>query len=50
MEIISGIYCIINKINNKKYVGLSKDIYRRWGEHKRVPFNPSSKEYDYPLY
>ena len=50
METISGIYCITNKINNKKYVGLSKDIYRRWGEHKKIPFNPSSKEYNYPLY
>lgn len=50
MEIISGIYCITNLINNKKYVGLSSNILRRWGEHKRIPFNESSKEYNYPLY
>lgn len=28
-----GIYLITNKINNKKYVGQSKDIERRWKEH-----------------
>lgn len=50
MEIVSGIYCITNIINNKKYIGLSSNIYRRWGEHRRVPFNESSKEYNYPLY
>lgn len=30
---ISGIYCIISKLNNKKYVGQSINIGRRWGEH-----------------
>lgn len=29
-----GIYCIENIINNRKYIGLSRDIYRRWVEHK----------------
>ena len=29
----SGIYCIENKINNKKYYGSSIDIHRRWLEH-----------------
>jgi group I intron endonuclease len=28
-----GIYCIINKINGKKYVGKAKDIYKRIIEH-----------------
>lgn len=31
---ISGIYCIENKINNKKYIGQSININRRWQEHK----------------
>lgn len=50
MEQICGIYCVENIINNKKYIGLSKDIHRRWLEHKRVSFNKNSKEYNYPLY
>ena len=33
-EILCGIYCIENAINNKKYIGLSRDIYRRWLEHR----------------
>lgn len=32
---ISGIYKIINKVNDKFYIGSSNDIKRRWGEHKR---------------
>ena len=43
MKKISGIYCIINNINGKKYVGLSKDIQRRRGEHNRIYKNPNSK-------
>lgn len=31
---ISGIYKIINKINNKYYVGSSNNIGRRWRKHK----------------
>ena len=30
---ICGIYKITNKINNKSYIGQSKDIQRRWKEH-----------------
>ena len=33
-EKISGIYCIENLINNKKYIGKSIDIYSRWYKHK----------------
>jgi len=29
---ISGIYAILNKINGKRYVGSSKDVYYRWSE------------------
>lgn len=31
---LCGIYCIENIIDHKKYIGLSRDIYRRWNEHK----------------
>ena len=33
-EIICGIYCIENKLNRKKYVGQSIDIYSRWMQHR----------------
>ena len=35
-EIICGIYCISNLINNKKYIGQSIDIYRRWAQEKKL--------------
>src|ERR1035437_367642 len=31
---ISGIYKIINKVNNKYYVGSSNDVKKRWREHR----------------
>ena len=31
-----GIYEIKNIINNKVYVGQSKDIEKRWKKHKRL--------------
>ena len=33
MNDISGIYCIENIINNKKYIGQSKHINERWLKH-----------------
>ena len=33
---ISGIYAIINIINEKKYIGSSKSVYYRW-RHSHVP-------------
>ena len=34
MERISGIYCIQNKKDGKRYIGQSVDIYQRWRHHK----------------
>lgn len=31
---LCGIYCIENTLNNRKYIGMSRDIKRRWYEHK----------------
>lgn len=38
-EKVSGIYCIENIINGKKYIGLSIDIYGRWIDHKNKLLN-----------
>lgn len=35
MEKISGVYKIINTITNDFYIGSSKNVKRRWLEHKR---------------
>lgn len=45
-----GIYKITNNINDKCYIGQSRDIKKRWVSHKNAPFNPNLKEYNYPLY
>ena len=45
-----GIYLITNLINNKKYVGQSLNIQKRWNQHCSAAFNPHNKGYDYPLY
>lgn len=34
VEHICGIYAILNKVNNKSYIGESVDIYERWTYHK----------------
>lgn len=31
---MTGIYCIENTVNHKKYVGMAKDIEARWRSHK----------------
>lgn len=33
-KIVQGVYSITNLKNGKKYIGQSKDIYKRWREHK----------------
>ncbi len=35
MKKVSGIYCIENTVNHKKYVGQSDDVYRRMADHIR---------------
>lgn len=32
--VVSGIYCIENTVNRKKYIGQSKNIFKRWLRHK----------------
>jgi group I intron endonuclease len=41
-----GIYCIENKVNNKKYIGQSIHIHRRWSEHKYA-LNNNTHDNDY---
>lgn len=41
-----GIYCIENTINNKKYIGQSVHIRRRWSEHKYA-LNRNAHDNDY---
>lgn len=33
-EVVSGVYIIVNSVNNKVYVGSSLDIKKRWKDHK----------------
>lgn len=40
---MTGVYLIENKINNKKYIGCSKDIEKRWKEHIYL-YDKTSKE------
>ena len=43
---ITGIYCIINKINGKRYIGRSLDIANRWRLH-RNELNSNRHKNDY---
>jgi group I intron endonuclease len=47
---MTGIYCIVNRLNNYRYIGATVDIYGRWKTHKRNAQNPQCKEYNKPLY
>ena len=45
-----GIYKITNLINNKIYIGQSKNIEKRWAKHRTGPFNPNNNCYNNALY
>lgn len=45
-----GIYRIVNKVNNKIYVGQSIAIEKRLNKHKSSAYNLNDKSYEYPLY
>lgn len=47
---MQGIYKITNKINNKSYIGISKNIYRRWTDHKVRSKDENNREYNKVLY
>ena len=45
------IYKIVNKVNNKCYIGQTIRHYgQRWRNHRSEAFNVNSAKYDYPLY
>lgn len=45
-----GVYIITNLLNNKSYIGLSKNIEKRIQEHFNRAFRPNDKEYEKSLY
>ena len=47
---MTGIYLFINKVNNKKYVGQSVDISRRYYQHSINSYNSNHKEYNSYFY
>lgn len=38
---MTGIYCIENTANGKKYIGQASDIEKRWTQHKQKLRNNS---------
>ena len=44
------VYSITNLINQKKYIGSSIRVEKRWKQHQNDAFNPNSSKYNYPLY
>ena len=47
---MTGIYKIVNKINNKIYVGQSIDIIERWKQHNYKAFNQNEIAYNSALH
>lgn len=50
MDTISGIYKVVNKINNKIYIGKSKDLRTRLRAHHTEPFNTNADMYNSLFY
>lgn len=47
---MTGIYCFTNKINNKRYVGLSRQLEERYHQHYRNYTNPNASQYNTKFY
>ena len=47
---MNTVYKITNLINQKKYIGSSVRVEKRWQQHKNDAFNPNNEKYNYPLY
>ena len=45
-----GIYKVTNKVDNKIYVGCSKNIEKRWTRHKSSCNNPNDRSYNTKFY
>lgn len=44
------IYKFTNKINNKSYIGQTKDFQKRYNAHKSTANNPKSNDYNVPFH
>ena len=38
------LYQITNKVNNKKYIGITNNIQKRWGNEKSYPKDPNRRQ------
>ena len=50
MDIFNCIYCYINKINGKRYVGQASNFDKRHRNHINESYNKNIKSYNYPFH